>query len=86
MRPIPSPSLTLQLAFGQRAELGDPAFVPGLEAKQASWVSAEGSKQRSSLISDEKTFPPEYYMTPTCVALPVRTIPIRLMCQYRNQV
>ncbi|KAI9638894.1 nucleophile aminohydrolase [Dioszegia hungarica] len=55
----------LRLAFGQRTELGDPAFVPGLQEKQASWISEEGSRRRSEMISDERTFPPEYYMTPS---------------------
>jgi gamma-glutamyltranspeptidase/glutathione hydrolase len=50
-----------QLAFGQRTELGDPAFVEGLIEKQDLWISEESTGKRSKMLSDEHTWPPDYY-------------------------
>jgi hypothetical protein len=57
-------TLTLQLAYGQRTELGDPEFVEGLEAKQAAWISEESTSKRAKMLSDDHTFPPDYYKSP----------------------
>ncbi|WWD17920.1 gamma-glutamyltransferase [Kwoniella shandongensis] len=54
----------LRLAYGQRTALGDPAYVPGLEEKQRSWLTPEALRQRASMISDEKTQEPDYYKPP----------------------
>ncbi|KAL7425269.1 hypothetical protein Q5752_000957 [Cryptotrichosporon argae] len=54
----------LRLAYGQRTQLGDPAFVPGLNEKQASWISEASTRKRAAMISDEQTFPPDYYKPP----------------------
>lgn len=51
----------MQLAYGQRNELGDPAFVPKVIQKQKDWISAEATEKRAQMIDDERTFPPEYY-------------------------
>ncbi|KAK4684485.1 hypothetical protein P7C73_g5688, partial [Tremellales sp. Uapishka_1] len=54
----------LRLAYGQRTQLGDPSFVDGLDAKQASWISPESTAKRAKMVSDDHTFPPEYYKPP----------------------
>jgi gamma-glutamyltranspeptidase/glutathione hydrolase len=47
--------------------LGDPQYVSGLEALQKEWIDPAKMKERSLMIDDEKTFPPEYYKPPKCV-------------------
>ncbi|ORY25464.1 gamma-glutamyltranspeptidase [Naematelia encephala] len=54
----------LRLAYGQRTQLGDPSFVPGLETKQKEWISYECTADRAKMLSDEHTFPPDYYKPP----------------------
>ncbi|ORY34735.1 gamma-glutamyltranspeptidase [Naematelia encephala] len=54
----------LRLAYGQRTQLGDPAFVPGLDERQRQWISAESVAERAKMVDDSKTFPPDYYKPP----------------------
>lgn len=54
-------SADVQLAYGQRNELGDPAFTAGIVEKQKEWISAEATKERAQMIEDDQTFPPDYY-------------------------
>ncbi|KAK8865895.1 gamma-glutamyltransferase [Kwoniella newhampshirensis] len=54
----------LRLAYGQRTALGDPAFVPGLEEKQLSWLESQALAKRAKMISDDKTHNPDYYKPP----------------------
>ncbi|WVQ85542.1 gamma-glutamyltransferase [Cryptococcus sp. DSM 104549] len=51
----------LRLAYGQRTALGDPAYVPGIEEKQKSWLKPEAIAERAKLIDDDKTHEPDYY-------------------------
>ncbi|WVF70603.1 gamma-glutamyltransferase [Kwoniella sp. CBS 6097] len=54
----------LRLAYGQRTALGDPGFVPGLDEKQASWLTSSAIAERAQLIDDKRTHPPDYYKPP----------------------
>ncbi|OCF39520.1 gamma-glutamyltransferase [Kwoniella heveanensis CBS 569] len=51
----------LRLAYGQRTALGDPAFVPGLDEAQTSWLNPSAIDERARLIDDKTTHPPDYY-------------------------
>lgn len=52
---------SLKWAYGQRAELGDPRFVAGLDKYQASMLSDETVADIRSRISDVRTFNLSYY-------------------------
>ncbi|KXJ86794.1 gamma-glutamyltranspeptidase [Microdochium bolleyi] len=52
---------SLKWAYGQRAELGDPKFVAGLDKYQASMLSDETVTEIRSRISDVRTFNLSYY-------------------------
>ncbi|KAH7018424.1 gamma-glutamyltranspeptidase [Microdochium trichocladiopsis] len=52
---------SLKWAYGQRAELGDPSFVPGLDKYQASMISDAAAAEIRSRISDVRTFNTSYY-------------------------
>lgn len=54
----------IQLAFGQRTDLGDPDFVPGVRAKEQQWLDPGAVAARAKLLSDDRTFPPDYYKPP----------------------
>ncbi|KAJ3495331.1 hypothetical protein NLG97_g3471 [Lecanicillium saksenae] len=48
-------------AFGQRSYLGDPDFVDNVEGMTEQMLSADVAASIRSKISDERTFPVEYY-------------------------
>jgi hypothetical protein len=79
-------SADVQLAYGQRNELGDPAFTPGVVEKQKEWISAEATKERARMIKDDQTFPPDYYALDQWVGSPLRVIGRRLTVQGQHQV
>lgn len=52
---------SMKFAYGMRAELGDPSFLPGIDAYQTSMVSAQTAAEIRSKISDTQTFNVSYY-------------------------
>lgn len=50
-----------RFGYGQRTELGDPAFVPGMDAYQASMLNASTAAYIRTRISDSQTFNTSYY-------------------------
>ncbi|KAL8282472.1 hypothetical protein RB600_005766 [Gaeumannomyces tritici] len=51
----------MRFAYAQRTKLGDPSFVPGLDAYQAGMLSAATAAEVRGKIKDERTFGTEYY-------------------------
>ena len=51
----------LRFAYGQRAELGDPSYVDGLEEFTKDMISDEFAEEVRSKISDTQTFNISYY-------------------------
>lgn len=51
----------MRFAYGQRAELGDPSFVDGLEEFTRDMISDEFAEEVRSKISDDQTFNISYY-------------------------
>lgn len=50
-----------RFAYGQRTKLGDPSFIPGMDAYQAGMLSAATAAQVRKKIQGDKTFGVEYY-------------------------
>jgi gamma-glutamyltranspeptidase/glutathione hydrolase len=51
----------LQLAYGERAEYGDPSFESNVTALEKLALSEEDISRKRSLITDNSTHPAEYY-------------------------
>jgi gamma-glutamyltranspeptidase/glutathione hydrolase len=51
----------MKFAYGMRAELGDPSFVPEVDARQESMISEQTAKEVRAKISDTRTFDTAYY-------------------------
>ncbi|KAI5479050.1 hypothetical protein MNV49_004332 [Pseudohyphozyma bogoriensis] len=54
---------TLKMAYANRTELGDPAFVPGMEEKQAAYIDPAHARRLFERISEDKTNPVVHYNT-----------------------
>lgn len=52
---------SMKFAYGMRANLGDPLFVPGVDEYQEQMISEATAKEVRSKISDSKTFNVSYY-------------------------
>lgn len=54
----------MRFAYGQRANLGDPSFVKGLDQITKNMISEAGGKEVRAKISDTQTFDVKYYDPP----------------------
>ncbi|KAL5400784.1 hypothetical protein PMIN03_012087 [Paraphaeosphaeria minitans] len=51
----------MKFAYGMRTELGDPSYLPGIDAYQEAMVSAATAAAIRAKISDTRTFDTSYY-------------------------